>query len=117
MKTKCVILDSARYVEDDEGNWSIISTPEVVELNSNMINAFSANEKKYGSSTFLCDIKFIQRDSYDVNDIHTLNYHVQCTSKQLADNMKLILQTIEELKAEDAKDNVDEIGKETIEIK
>lgn len=94
-KRKYVLFESAVFLnhETPEGVEieKIYGSKELVEINDNIINAFTANQR-YFNDIPVCDVKFIERDSD--GELETASWHVQCTLDQATRNIELVYKTL-----------------------
>ena len=94
-KRKYVLFESAVFLEQEtpEGDEieKIYNSKELVEINDNMINAFTANQRYFGDMP-VCEVKFIERDS-DC-ELETASWHVNCTLDQATRNIELVYKTL-----------------------
>lgn len=105
MKRKIITLDCVRDICYTSGNDVVhrgVQTKEAVEINSDMINVFTSNEKIVGNE-IVTDIKFIVRSG--IGDNKTLDWHVHCTMEQATKNIELIAKILEEFRVEEAIEN------------
>lgn len=94
-KRKYVLFESAVFLEQELENGTvnenIYDSKELVEINDNMINAFTANQK-YFANIPVCDVKFIERNSD--GELETASWHVCCTLDQATRNIELVYKTL-----------------------
>lgn len=106
MKRKVITLDCVRDVCFSDGNEIIhrgVKTKEAIEINSDIINVYTANEKIVGNE-IVADIKFIVRCGIS-SETKTLGMSVHCTMEQATKNIELIAKILEEFRVEEAIEN------------
>lgn len=106
MKRKVITLDCVRDVCFSDGNEIIhrgVKTKEAIEINSDIINVYTANEKIVGNE-IVADIKFIVRGGIS-SETKTLSLSVHCTMEQATKNIELIAKILEEFRVEEAIEN------------
>lgn len=101
MKRKIITLDCVRDVCYTSGNDVVhrgVQTKEAIEVNSDMINVFTSNEKIVGNEV-VTDIKFIVRSG--IGESKTLDWHVHCTMEQATKNIEIIAEILEKFRIEE----------------
>lgn len=94
-KRKYVLFESSVLLENttEEGVLiqKIYPTKELVEVNENMINAFTSNPRIF-DHTPVCEIKFLER--YENGEIETVKWYVNCSLDQATRNIELVYKTL-----------------------
>ena len=101
MKRKIITLDCVRDICYTSGNDVVhrgVRTKEAIEVNSDMINVFTSNEKIVGNEV-VTDIKFIVRSG--IGESKTLDWHVHCTMEQATKNIEIIAEILEKFRIEE----------------
>lgn len=94
-KRKYVLFECSVLLENttEEGILieKIYPSKELVEVNENMINAFTSNPRIF-DHTPVCEIKFLERN--EDGEIETANWHVNCSLDQATRNIELVYKTL-----------------------
>ena len=106
MKRKVITLECVRdvcFAGENEVIHRGVKTKEAIEINSDIINVYTANEKVVGNE-IVADVKFIVRVGTS-GETKTLGMSVHCTMEQATKNIELIAKILEEFRVEEAIEN------------
>ena len=98
MKSKYITVLSAYALETPDGKTMAVETLEVIEINANIVNAFTNHGRLLDDGNIIMEMHYMVRNRE--GELTTLSILTPCLSTQVKENMNLIHKTLEELSNE-----------------